>query len=54
MPANNGLWLDKNQRLFPSRPEAPQYHPKQFVRCGKSRVRMLLFQDGELLPESQV
>ena len=54
MPANNGLWLDKNQRLFPSRPEPLQDYPKQFVWSSKPRLRVPLFQNGELLPKSQI
>ena len=49
MPANNGLRLDKNQRPLPSRPKLPQHHPEQFIRRGKSRLRMLLLQYCKLL-----
>jgi hypothetical protein len=54
MPANDGIRLDENQCPLPSRPEAPQDHPKQFVRSGKSRLGMPLLQDAELLPKSQI
>jgi len=54
MPANNGLRLDEDQCPLPSGPEPPQYHLEQFVRSSKSRLRTLLFQNGELLPESHV
>ena len=34
MPANDGLRLDEDQRLLPSRPEPPQHHPEQFIGSG--------------------
>jgi hypothetical protein len=46
--------LDKDQRLFPSRPKSPQDNPEQFVGSGKSRLGMPQFQNSELLPKSQV
>jgi hypothetical protein len=54
MPTNNGLRLDEDQRLLPFRPKPPQDNPKQFVRGCKSRLGMSPFQDGELLPKSQI
>jgi hypothetical protein len=41
VPADNGLWLHKDQRLLPSRPEPQQHYPKQFVRYGETRLRVL-------------
>jgi hypothetical protein len=40
--------------MFPSWPEAPQHHPEQFVGGRKSRWRMSLFENAELLPKGQV
>lgn len=54
MPANNGLRLDKDQCPFPSRPEPPQDQPEQFIRSGKPRLGMPLFQHRELLAKSQI
>jgi hypothetical protein len=54
VPPYNGLWLDENQRLPPSTPEPPQDHPEQFIWGIKPRRRTPLFQDGELLPKSQI
>ena len=54
VPANHGVGLYEDQRMLPSRPETTQDHPKQFVRSGKSRMRMSLPQDRKLLPQSQV
>src|ERR1019366_5257913 len=49
VPANNSLWLDEDQCMFPSWPEAPQHHPEQSVGRRKSRLRMQPPQNGELL-----
>jgi hypothetical protein len=54
MPANDGLRLNKDQCPLPSRPKPLQDHPKDFVRCGESRLRMPLFQNGKLLAKSQI
>jgi hypothetical protein len=54
VPAHNRLWLDKDQCLFPSRPEPFQYHPEQSVENSKSWLRMCPPQDRELLPKRQV
>ena len=54
MPANDGLRLDENQRLLPPRPKPPQDHPKLFVGSGEPRLRVPLFQNGKLLPKSQI
>jgi hypothetical protein len=54
VPANNGFRLDQDQHPLPFRPEPPQDHSKQFVRSGKPWLRMLLFQNCELLPKSKV
>ncbi len=54
VPAHDGLWMDENQCPLPSRPKPPQDDPKQFVRSGKPRLRMFLFQNDELLPKRQV
>jgi len=54
MPANNSLRLDEDQRLFPSWPEPLQCYPKQLVGSRTSRLRVPLFQNGELLPPSKI
>jgi hypothetical protein len=54
VPSHNGLRLDKNQRLLPSRPEPPQHNPEEPIRSSKSRLRTSLPQDRKLLPERQV
>src|ERR1035437_4346494 len=54
VPANHCLRLHEEQRPLPSRPKPPQNHPKQFVGSGKSRLRVPLPQDAQLLPERQV
>ena len=54
MPANDSLWLDKDQCPLPSRPYAPQHHPEQFVGNRNPRLRMSLLPNSELLPKSYV
>jgi hypothetical protein len=54
MPAKDGFGLDENQSPVPMSPEPPQHHPEQFVRQSESRLRMLLLENGKLLPKSQI
>jgi hypothetical protein len=54
MPANDRLRLHEDQCPAPAFPEPLQHDPEQFVGSSKSRQRMLLFENTELLPKSQV
>ncbi len=54
MPANNRLGLHDEECLFPSGPESSQHHPKQPIRRGTARLRMLGTHDSKLLPQGQV
>jgi len=54
MPADDGLWLDEDQRTFPFRPEPPQYHPEQPIRRSETGLRVPLLQGSELLPQGQI
>jgi hypothetical protein len=54
MPTDDSLWLNEDQCPPPASPEPPQHHPEQLVRRSKSRRRMLLSENAELLPQSQV
>src|ERR1035438_27060 len=54
MPANDSLRLDKDQCPPPANPEPLQHHPEEFVRQSKPRLRMLLFENTELLPKSKI
>jgi hypothetical protein len=54
MPANNSIGLDEDQYMLPSRPEPPQYHPKQFVQSSNPRSRIAPLQGGKLLPKGHV
>ncbi len=54
MPTDNSLRLHDEERLFPSRPQSPQHHPKQPIWRGETRLRMFLLQDCKLLPQCQV
>jgi len=54
MPADNGVWLDQDQRLSPCWPQPLQSDPKQSVGLGKLRLRMTSRQDRELLPQGEI
>jgi len=53
-PANNSLRMDQNQRLLPSTPDLVQQHPERSFGGNQARLRMSMFQGGELLPKSQI
>ena len=50
----DGLRLNEDQCPLPSRPKPSKHHPEHFVGSGKLRLRVLLFQNGKLLPKGQV
>ena len=54
VPANDSLRLNEDQCLLPRRSKPSHQHLKQLIWSGKSRLRMPLFQHGELLAKSQV
>ena len=54
MPSCDRLRLHKEERLLPPRPKLPQHDPEQAIRCGKSRLRMVLRQDRGLLSQCKV
>jgi len=54
VPPNNSVRQDDDERLLPSRPEAASQYPKQLIEWSQSWPGMFAFQDGQLLPESEV
>lgn len=54
VPSNDGLRLDKNQRLLPATSNSPQHHPKQSVGTDESQLRMPSPQDRKLLAKRHV
>ncbi len=54
VPADDRLRLYEDQSPTPPGPKPSRHHPKQFVRGGKSRLRVPLFQDSKLLPKRQI
>ena len=54
VPSDHSLRLNKHKRLFPSRPEPAQEHPKESVMRSKSRPRTPALQYDKLLPQSQI
>jgi hypothetical protein len=47
MPANNSFWLDEDKRSPLPVPESAPLHPEQSVGSGKSRLKILPFQNVE-------
>jgi hypothetical protein len=54
VPPNNSFRLDEKKRLLPLRPEPAHQYPKQLIEWPQSWPGMFAFQDGKLLPESEV
>jgi hypothetical protein len=54
MPSDHSLRLNRQKRLFPSRPEPAQEHPKESVTRTESRPRTPPLQYDKLLPQSQI
>jgi hypothetical protein len=52
MPANNCLALHEDQCPPPAGPKPTQHNLEQLVRNRKPRVRMLLFENAQLLTKS--
>src|SRR5260370_25222933 len=54
MPAYDGLGLDNEQRLFPSRPAPPQGDPEEPVMGAEARARMLRRKGSKRLTKCEV
>jgi hypothetical protein len=54
VPPSNRFRLDEKERLLPLGPDPAHKDPKQLIDRPQSWPGMLAFQDGELLPESEV
>jgi len=53
MPAHDGLGLDQNERIAPSRPEPAQRAPKHAIKVIETRPRMFAFEHGNLLAQGE-
>ena len=53
MPADDGLSLDEDQRIFPAGPAAAQCDPEQAIQRPYGRPGALAFEHGELLSEGE-
>ena len=53
MPTNDGIWLDYDESLFPSRPEAEEGDPEDAIEWRDLELRPLLRVCGELLAKSE-
>lgn len=54
VPRNDGLGLDQEESVGPTRPELPEGYPEQAIEAVESRARSFPFPDDELLAESYV
>src|SRR5215813_6379805 len=54
VPADHGLWGDKDERLLPAGPEPASGNPEKFVQHVELGPGLPAFQHRELLPKSQV
>ncbi len=54
VPPNNSFRQHQKESLLPLRPEAAREHPKQLIEWPQFWPGMFAFQDGKLLPESEV
>lgn len=54
MPANNRFRLHDDQRFSPAGPQFPQYDPELSIMSTEPPPRIFRYQNGELLPQSQV
>jgi len=54
VPADNGLWHNEEERLFPASPESASGDPKEFVEHSEFWFGMSALQHDKLLSKSQV
>jgi len=54
MPTDDGLRLDDDQRITPSRPETVEEYPEDAVRCSQTGAWLLGLEDGKLLAKRHV
>lgn len=54
MPAHNGLSLNNVKGIPPPRPEPRQDYPEQPICVAQPWPRMVITENGELLPKDQV
>jgi hypothetical protein len=53
VPADDGLWLDKDQRFSPILPKSYKYDPEEPISILEARSLNISFQDIELIPERE-
>ncbi len=54
MPADDGLWLDKDQRFSPIVEKSYKHDPEEPISILEARSLNTSFQDIELIPEREV
>jgi hypothetical protein len=54
VPAHDSFRGDQDERIFPSRPDAPSDYPEKLIEQAEDRARMSTFQRDELLTQSKI
>jgi hypothetical protein len=54
VPAHDSFRGDQDERIFPSRPEAPSDYPEKLIEQAEDRARMSTFLRDELLTQNKI
>ena len=54
VPAHDSFRGDQDERISPSRPDAPSDYPEELIEQAEDRARMSTFQRDELLTQSKI
>ncbi len=54
VPSDDGVGLDENDCVGPAGPKAAHHNPEDAVGIPDARARLLVLENGELLPECHV
>jgi len=54
VPAHHSFRGDQDERIFPSRPDAPSDYPEELIEQAEDRARMSTFQRDQLLTQSKI
>jgi hypothetical protein len=54
VPAHDSFRGDQDERIFPSRPDAPSNYQEKLIEQAEDRARMSTFQRDELLTQNKI
>jgi len=54
VPAHDSFRGDQDERIFPSRPDAPSDYQEKLIEQAEDRARMSTFQRDELLTQNKI